>query len=73
MPHQISISGTTGTSPYDVYVCDTTDTYCYLVSGSTSIPPTFIFDVPPPLDDTNSLLLKLIDSNLCEIFHYYEC
>lgn len=73
MIHQLTISGITGTSPYDVYVCDTTNTYCYLVSGSTIMPPTFVFDVPSPLDDVNSLLLKIVDANHCEIFKYYEC
>ena len=73
MSHQIEISGTTGTSPYDIYLCDITNSYCYLMSGSTSIPPSVTFIVHPPLDDVNSLLIKLVDFNGCEIFHYYEC
>jgi hypothetical protein len=72
MPNQITISGTTGTPPYDVYVCDVTNTYCELVSGGTYI-TTYTFEVPYPLNNVNSLLLKLIDSNNCELFNYYEC
>lgn len=73
MPHQIAISGITGTSPYDVYVCDITNTFCYLISGATSMPPAINFIVPPPLNNVNSLLVKIIDYGGCELFHYYEC
>ena len=72
MLHEITISGTTGTPPYDVFVCDTTNTYCYLVSGGTYI-STYTFQVPPPLNNVNSLLIKLIDSTGCELFNFYEC
>jgi hypothetical protein len=73
MPHQITISGVSGTSPYDVYVCDVTNTYCFLISGGTTIPPSFTFEPVYPLNNVDSLLVKLIDSNNCEIFNYYEC
>ena len=69
----IEITGATGTPPYSVYVCDTTLTYCYVVTGSTTIPPTFIFDVPPPLDVVSSLIVKVIDANGCETFELYSC
>lgn len=72
MPQQITITGVTGTPPYDVYVCDITNTYCYLVSGGTYI-STYTFQVPTPLSNVGSLLIKLIDSTGCEIFNYYEC
>lgn len=73
MIYSIDITGSTGVSPYDIYVCDITNTYCYLVSGSTSIPPTFSFIVPSPLFGVNSLLVKIVDSNGCEDFIYYSC
>ena len=72
MLHEVTISGTTGTPPYDVYVCDVTNTYCYLVSGGTYI-STYTFEVPAPLMIVNSLLEKLIDSNNCELFNFYQC
>ena len=59
MPHQISITGVTGTPPYSVSVCDVTMSYCYLVTGSTTIPPTFTFDVPSPLEGVNTLIVKI--------------
>ena len=73
MPHQISITGVTGTPPYSITICDTTLVYCYLITGSTTIPPTFTFDVPPPLDVADSVIVKVTDSNGCEIFLPYSC
>ena len=73
MPHQISITGSTGTPPYSIYVCDVTISYCYLVTGSTTIPPTFTFDVPPPLEGVNTLIVKIIDAIGCEVFEPYSC
>ena len=69
----IEITGATGTPPYSVYVCDSTLTYCYVVTESTMIPPTFIFDVPPPLDVVSPLIVKIIDANGCETFESYSC
>jgi surface protein len=73
MLHQLTISGVTGTPPYEVQVCDITNTTCVIVTGSTIIPPTYTFDVPPPFVGTNSLLIKIIDSLGCEVFQYYSC
>ena len=73
MPHQISISATTGTPPYQVIVCDVTLIYCYTLTGSTSLSATTTFDIPPPLDVANSVIIKVIDSNGCEIFVPYSC
>lgn len=70
---QISITGITGCSPFDIYVCDITNTFCYLVSGSTSIPPYITFTVPPPLDVVDSLLLLINDSCGCSMFTYLTC
>jgi hypothetical protein len=73
MPHQITISGVTGTPPYSVSVCDVTLTYCYLVTGSTTISPSYSFFVPFPLDVADSVIVKLIDSNGCPLFYPYSC
>jgi hypothetical protein len=74
MARQIQITAITGTPTYDIYVCDITNTYCFFVSGFTStIPPNFVFTVPPPLEGVESLLLKIIDSNGCEKFILLVC
>jgi hypothetical protein len=82
----IEITGATGTGPYDIYLCDITLTYCFLISGSTIIPPTVSFELPsslpnpfpPPanisFDGAESVIVKLVDtSSGCEKFIYYGC
>lgn len=73
MPNQITISGVTGTPPYSVSVCDLTLTYCYLVTGSTTISPSYTFFVPSPLDVANTIFIKLIDSGGCNLIYPYSC
>ena len=73
MSQQIQITGATGTGPYQVQVCDITKTYCTTITGSTFIPPTYTFDVPPPFEEITSLLIVLTDSTGCEYFEYYGC
>ena len=70
---QIEITGVTGTGPFEVQVCDITNTTCVVVTGSTNIPPTYTFDVPPPFDGVSSIIVKIIDSTGCETFHPYYC
>lgn len=69
----IEITGATGTGPYDIYVCDITLTYCYLVSSATTIPPTYTVTIPVPLDGVSQVIVKLIDSLGCEIIQQYTC
>jgi hypothetical protein len=73
MPNDITITNITGTSPYDLYVCDVTNTLCVFISGLTSVPPIYTFIVPPPLNTSGSLLIKIIDGDGCERFEYYSC
>jgi hypothetical protein len=69
----IEITGATGTGPYDVYVCDTTLTYCVLVGTGINFPPNFLYTLVYPLDIVNSVIIKLIDSNGCEFLQLYNC
>ena len=71
--NEITITNIIGTSPYDLYVCDVTNTLCVFISGLTSVPPSYTFIVPPPLNTSGSLLIKIIDGDGCERFEYYAC
>lgn len=73
MPNEITINVITGTSPYDVYVCDISNTICVYVTGLTSCPPSYTFTAPYPLDTVGSLLIKIVDGNDCERFEFYNC
>ena len=64
----IEINNATGTAPYDVYICDVTITYCYLVGTGINSFPSY-FDLPSFLNGSQSVIVKLIDSNGCEIFY----
>ena len=71
MPNTLVINSITGTSPYDIYVCDATITYCFFVSTITSAP--YTFDIPFPLDDTTPIVLKIVDGNDCERIYALSC
>ena len=65
MAIQVTIESLTGTSPYDVYICDDSLSGCVYISTISSAP--YIFDVPAPLDVQTELCVKVIDTNGCEI------
>ena len=71
MPNQITLTVLTGTPPYQVSVCDITNTYCYY--AITFGGGTITFDSPAPLEYTTPILIKIIDSRNCESFQYYQC
>jgi hypothetical protein len=62
MPTQITINGITGTSPYNIYVCDT-PTNCVYINTINSTP--YTFNVPTILSDLVSYNLKVVDSDNC--------
>ena len=64
MPAQVTISSLTGSSPYELYVCDTTLSACtYIVTFAY---PPYIFNLPAPYD-TEDFCLKIIDNDGCWI------
>jgi hypothetical protein len=71
MPNTLIINSISGTSPYDIYVCDATITYCFFVATITSAP--FTFDIPFPLDTTTPIILKIVDGNNCERIYTLSC
>ncbi len=74
--NQIVLTSVTGASPYIVYVCDATVTYCevsaILSSGST-VPPTLTINVPPTLQGLSEFVVIIIDGNGCETLEYVSC
>lgn len=68
------LTGISGHSPYDIYICDITDTYCYLVeSGITTIPPSIELITPSEFGGVEELIIKVIDIEGCKFFRYYTC
>jgi hypothetical protein len=71
MPNTLVINSITGTSPFDIYVCDATISYCFFVDTISSLP--YTFDIPFPLEDTTPIILKVVDANDCERIYLLNC
>ena len=68
----IQITSLTGHSPYDITICDITNTYCYLgVSGATSAPLTI--NIPSELINVDEVLVVITDSLGCSELQYHNC
>jgi hypothetical protein len=68
----IQINSLTGHSPYDITICDITNTYCYSgATGVTTAPLTI--DIPTELLGTTELLVVVTDSIGCEEIQYHFC
>ena len=59
-----TISNVTANMPVDIYYCDSLSASCVFVT-STSVFP-YQFTVPPPYDE-NNFVVKIIDSQTCEV------
>lgn len=71
---QITINTISGSSPYDIYVCDVNQYYCELViSGVTSVPPPITFTAPSAFTYSPTVLIKIIDSSGCTTTQIYSC
>jgi hypothetical protein len=70
----IDITGvTSGTSPYDIFLCDWTLTSCFYVSGVTSIPPTVHIDSDNYFPNLELLQIKIIDGAGCVFTEPQPC
>jgi hypothetical protein len=70
----IQITSVTGTSPYDVYVCDVFGANCNLVGTIPgSVPPAVTFSIPTMFNYAQVVMVKVIDFNNCETFHIETC
>jgi hypothetical protein len=64
MATQITINSiTSGTSPYDVWVCDTCYGTCQYIDTFTTLP--YSFTLPPIYETYASYVIKIIDDNNC--------
>ena len=64
MPTQIQITNLGGSSPFDVYTCDTGYTTCVYVSTITSGQVPYTFDLPFIQEGMNPIGLRVIDNFL---------
>ena len=70
----IEITGvTSGTSPYDIYLCNWDLTSCFYISGVTNIPPNVYIDSDNYFPNLELLQLKIIDGIGCVFVDPQPC
>lgn len=62
---QVTINDITGSSPFNIYICQSNGSGCFYISTISSFP--YTFDVPPPYNTSSSYIVKAIDSVGCSI------
>ena len=67
MPIDITINDISGSTPFDVYVCDTGMTSCVYVSTINSGDLPYTFEVPIIYANSTELNLRVIDNDECQI------
>lgn len=67
MAVQVNINDITGSTPYQVFICQTGNTGCFFVSEITDNDLPYVFDIPVPYNNSDSYLLKIIDNFGCII------
>ena len=65
MPTQITITGLSGSSPFDIYTCDTGYTTCIYIATITSGQIPYVFNLPYVLEGMGSVGVNSVDSNNC--------
>jgi hypothetical protein len=65
MPTDITISSLNGSSPFDVYVCDTGMTTCIYVNTINSGDIPYVFEIPSVFSTLNNFTVKVVDDNNC--------
>jgi hypothetical protein len=70
----ITITGATGgSSPYDIFLCDPTNTSCFYVSGFTNIPANVVIDTQNYFPNETFLYIRIVDTNGCVISYELDC
>ena len=65
MPTEIKISNLGGSSPFDVYTCDTGYTTCVYVSTITPAQLPYFFQLPFIQEGMNPIGLQVVDNTGC--------
>jgi hypothetical protein len=67
MPVQVSLYSLSGTSPFDVYICQFNLTGCFYIDTITNANIPYTFNIPSPYDTAESYCVKVVDSQGCVI------
>jgi hypothetical protein len=61
MPLKVTISSLSGTSPYNIYICDSPITNCFYISTITTGNIPYTFTIPEVLSTMDAYTLKITD------------
>lgn len=61
----VVVTSAVGTPPFQISLCDVTNTYCYIVAVDVTTFPTTV-NVPPAIQSANTLIIKIKDAYYCE-------
>ena len=61
----ITINAVTGSTPYNVYICQGDGTGCFYIGESSTIP--YTFDIPTPYNLSFDYMVKIVDAEGCVI------
>lgn len=67
MAIEVTINSLTGTSPYNVYICQSGGTGCFYISTIVTGDLPYEFEIPLPYDSGDSYMVKVIDNQNCVI------
>jgi hypothetical protein len=65
MAVQVTIDSITGTSPFDIYICQSNGSGCFYIATISSLP--YVFDIPEPYNTATAYMLKVVDTNNCVV------
>jgi hypothetical protein len=70
MPINVVISGVTGQSPYNVYICDENIINCTWISQITSGQIPYTFELPYIFQSYSDFAVKVVDSSNCNMIKF---
>ena len=72
MSVQVTVNNITGSTPYQIFICDSNQSNCIYVSQITSGELPYNFTVPPPYDKNTQYCLKVIDKDNCTLISCFN-
>lgn len=70
----VQVTGSTSAlPPFDVFLCDATNTSCFYISGLTDLSPIVTFNTNDYFPGENYLYLRIVDTNGCIFSGELDC
>lgn len=70
MPKYVEITSVTGSSPYNIYICDVDQVSCTWISTITSGNLPYSFELPSIFSSYSDFAVKVVDSSNCDMIKF---